>query len=129
MTQNKTKLQGTAAKSTDDLNPNVHGRLPERIRPSICAFGGLADGFLPFETKNGSQVELKLASVVMKAVQARSPGIKTCMPCAGKLGDDADHSKAQASDLTWDYQLCCRRARRFSQSKSSYANSCNVELL
>ena len=71
------------------------GRLPERIRPSICAFGGLADGFLPFDTGQGPPVELKLASVVMKVVQARCPGIETCMPCAGKFGDDADHSKAQ----------------------------------
>ena len=62
-------------------------------------------GFLPFETGSGSQVELKLASVVMKAVQARSPGVKTCMPCAGKLGDDADHSKAQVSNLTWDHNF------------------------
>ena len=39
----------------------------------MCAFGGLADGFLPFPLPGGGTAELKLASVVMKAVQARGP--------------------------------------------------------
>ena len=46
-------------------------RLPERIRPSVLAFGGVADGFVPFEGSGGQcEEELHLASVVMKAVQA-----------------------------------------------------------
>ena len=51
------------------------GRLPERIRPAILAFGGVADGFIPFEAKDssGHEVQLKLASVVMKAVQVMQP--------------------------------------------------------
>ena len=46
-------------------------RLPARIRPAILAFGGVADGFIPFEgrDKQGHEVQLKLASIVMKAVQ------------------------------------------------------------
>ena len=40
-------------------------------------------------------MELGLANVVMKAVQARRAGVATSMPCAGKYGDDASHSKAQ----------------------------------
>lgn len=46
-------------------------RLPERVRPNVLAFGGVADGFIPFEAKDkgGQEVELKLASIVMKAVQ------------------------------------------------------------
>ena len=46
--------------------------LPERIRPTVVAFGGVADGFVPFDaqTEDGKQeVELQMASVVMKAVQ------------------------------------------------------------
>jgi hypothetical protein len=50
--------------------------LPERIRPTVLAFGGVADGFVPFDahTDDGKQeesqeVELQMASVVMKAVQ------------------------------------------------------------
>ena len=52
------------------------GSLPERVRPAICAFGGLADGFLPFDVGGGRTEQLRLASVVMKAVQAcpRRPG-------------------------------------------------------
>ena len=61
--------------------------LPERIRPTVLAFGGVADGFVPFDahtssnkSNNGSSgrqdgnqgpVELELASIVMKAVQVR----------------------------------------------------------
>lgn len=45
--------------------------LPERIRPAVCAFGGLADGFLPFDVGGGRTERLTLASVVMKAVQVR----------------------------------------------------------
>lgn len=47
--------------------------LPEHIRPAVCAFGGLADGFLPFDVGGGRTEHLHLASIVMKAVQARSP--------------------------------------------------------
>ena len=50
--------------------------LPERIRPTVLAFGGVADGFVPFDaqTEDGKQgesqqVELQMASIVMKAVQ------------------------------------------------------------
>lgn len=50
--------------------------LPERIRPSVLAFGGVADGFVPFDahTLDGQagesqEVELQMASIVMKAVQ------------------------------------------------------------
>ena len=39
----------------------------------MCAFGGLADGFLPFDVGGGRTEQLTLTSVVMKAVQARSP--------------------------------------------------------
>jgi len=39
----------------------------------VCAFGGLADGFLPFDVGGGRAERLTLASVVMKAVQARRP--------------------------------------------------------
>ena len=73
-------------------------RLPQRIRPNILAFGGLADGFLPFDTAPGKpKVELHLASVVMKAVQARVHGGQQygCMPCSGKVGDDTNAAKAQ----------------------------------
>ena len=73
-------------------------RLPQRIRPNILAFGGLADGFLPFDTAPGQpKVELHLASVVMKAVQARVHGGQQhgCMPCSGKVGDDTNAAKAQ----------------------------------
>lgn len=47
--------------------------LPKHIRPAVCAFGGLADGFLPFDVGGGRTEQLHLASIVMKAVQARSP--------------------------------------------------------
>jgi len=50
--------------------------LPERIRPTVLAFGGVADGFVPFdaqtedgEQEQSQQVELQMASIVMKAVQ------------------------------------------------------------
>lgn len=55
--------------------------LPERIRPTVLAFGGVADGFVPFDAHtsnnsssskqddNSDHVELELASIVMKAVQ------------------------------------------------------------
>ena len=52
--------------------------LPERVRPSICAFGGLADGFLPFDVGGGRTEELRLASIVMKAVQVRPPAHLSC---------------------------------------------------
>ncbi|CAL8464515.1 g4050 [Coccomyxa elongata] len=73
--------------------------LPERIRPAFCAFGGVTDGFLPFELPSGESFEVGLASVVMKAVQAHVPGAaaadESAMPSAGKLGDDANLVKAQ----------------------------------
>ena len=75
--------------------------LPERIRPAFCAFGGVTDGFLPFELPSGESFELELASVVMKAVQARISGAAaaddSAMPSAGKLGDDANLVKAQVT--------------------------------
>ena len=71
-------------------------RLPERIRPSTLAFGGLADGFLPFEVADKT-VELRMASIVMKVVQAQHPGVPAVLPSAGKIGDDASASKAQGS--------------------------------
>ena len=54
--------------------------LPERIRPTVVAFGGVADGFVPFEGQTESScssvdgeqskgAELGMASIVMKAVQ------------------------------------------------------------
>ena len=50
--------------------------LPDRIRPTVLAFGGVADGFVPFDVQtdssrkgNQKEVELQLASIVMKAVQ------------------------------------------------------------
>ena len=50
--------------------------LPDRIRPTVLAFGGVADGFVPFDAQTedgkqgeGQQVELQMASIVMKAVQ------------------------------------------------------------
>ena len=55
--------------------------LPERIRPTVVAFGGVADGFVPFEGQPASSssssvdgeqskgAELGMASIVMKAVQ------------------------------------------------------------
>ena len=57
--------------STCAANTAWADRLPERIRPSILAFGGVADGFLPFEARDQQdrEVQLKLASIVMKAVQ------------------------------------------------------------
>ena len=61
----------------------------------------MTDGFLPFELPGGDAFHLKLASVVMKAVQARIPGASAAeellMPCAGKLGDDAHLIKAQVT--------------------------------
>ncbi|KAL3134655.1 hypothetical protein ABBQ32_007664 [Trebouxia sp. C0010 RCD-2024] len=78
--------------------------LPERIRPTIVAFGGVADGFVPFEIQSDSssavdgdksKVELELASIVMKAVQARHPQLPSQQECAAKHGDDDDLVKAQ----------------------------------
>ena len=62
-------------------------RLPERIRPNILAFGGVADGFVPFEArdKQGQEVQLKLASIVMKAVQVCG------FPCCLLMGYNDDH--------------------------------------
>ncbi|KAK9809710.1 hypothetical protein WJX73_008711 [Symbiochloris irregularis] len=91
-------------------------RLPERIRPAVLAFGGLADQFLPFPLSGshaGEEATLELASVVMKAVQARHPGLAAdgCMPCAAKLGDDADASKAQVDARhAIASARCCRDA-------------------
>lgn len=65
----------------------------------MCAFGGLTDGFLPFQLPDGASFELKLASVVMKAVQASVPGRTSASECAGKLGDDANMVKAQVTSF------------------------------
>lgn len=76
--------------------------LPERVRPSVLAFGGVADGFVPFDLQqangkqgNSQEVELQLASIVMKAVQARHPKMPSKQDCAGKHGDDDNLVKAQ----------------------------------
>ena len=79
-------------------------RLPPRIRPAVFAFGTLADGFLPFEQPgcalhdaNGGgggggkvpsiseKAEVKLCSIVMKAVQSRRHGLA----CATESGAPA----------------------------------------
>ena len=68
--------------------------LPERIRPTVLAFGGVADGFVPFDaqTEDGKQgesqeVELQMASVVMKAVQVHLLLLHVLMllPCTAVL--------------------------------------------
>lgn len=78
--------------------------LPDRIRPTVVAFGGVADGFVPFDIQTDSNsgldgdksdVELELASIVMKAVQARHPQMPSQQESAGKHGDDDDLVKAQ----------------------------------
>lgn len=76
--------------------------LPDRIRPTVLAFGGVADGFVPFDAQTDSsqqgaqkEVELQLASIVMKAVQARHPKMPSDQDCAGKHGDDDNLVKAQ----------------------------------
>lgn len=33
-------------------------RLPPRIRPSVFAFGTLADGYLPFDVEGGEEAEV-----------------------------------------------------------------------
>lgn len=88
--------------------------LPPRIRPTAFAFGTLADGFLPVDApfrqeaarmadgthEHEEQVrqllthlhEIKLCSVVMKAVQASHPGIEGAAS-AIKLGDGGSESK------------------------------------
>jgi hypothetical protein len=82
-------------------------RLPERIRPLACASGCLADNFLPSQLEDGSTAEIHPASIVMKAVQVRlvrtagpaslAAASNSCRGGCGKLDDDADKSKAQAS--------------------------------
>lgn len=72
------------------------GRLPERVKPSAVGFGTLADGFVPFEAPDGTEVNVKMSSIVMKAVQASVRGMeKPVQRCAGKLSDEADESKLQ----------------------------------
>lgn len=84
-------------------------QLPDRIRPRWLGFGSLADGFLPFLEEKAAPAasggatggaahpkSIQMASLVMKAVQARAPALgPPPLPCAGKLGDDAAHSKVQ----------------------------------
>ena len=84
--------------------------LPERIRPTVLAFGGVADGFVPFDahTSNNNssssskhdvsegQVELELASIVMKAVQVGPGGL----PGGGSQGAALSRSKP------WDALKC-----------------------
>jgi hypothetical protein len=79
-------------------------RLPRRIRPHYLCFGTLADGFPPLPVATDSAaldggggggggdagpVQIRLASLVMKAVQARHPAVAVSpgAECAGKLGD------------------------------------------
>ena len=64
--------------------------LPERVRPAVCAFGGLADGFLPFDVGGGRTEELRLASVVMKAVQVRAC-TSSLLPAVHPLGYVREH--------------------------------------
>ena len=73
----------------------------------MCAFGGLADKFLPFESSQGGKFEIHLASVVMKAVQARHSKITSTMQSAGKLGDDMQHAKIQVGNPTTEKMLDC----------------------
>ena len=86
-------------------------RLPERIRPSVLAFGGLSDSFLPFEGGDRVEVTLELCGVVMKAVQAWHPHLpaEECMPCSAKLGDDESSSKAQVRLITGRREGCVSR--------------------
>lgn len=62
--------------------------LPPRIRPHVVAFGTLADGYLPMQLPApggagaGEEVQVQLASLVMKAVQAR-PDAGTGQAAAG----------------------------------------------
>jgi len=109
--------------SYEEVVASAH--LPARIRPSFLAFGTLADGFLPFQWESqekesaGENKEhgvplssaVKLASVVMKVVQARHAGIEALRPpgaggyeSAGKLGDDESASKLQLDPLVPEYE-------------------------
>ncbi|GAB4816318.1 hypothetical protein N2152v2_003364 [Parachlorella kessleri] len=127
--------------------------LPERIRPAVYAFGTLADGFLPFDAALGAQqadwgavpaepaadeaeqaqqeqATIKLCSVVMKAIQASHPGLHSCsLESAGKVGDDANHSKMQldrrlpleAQARTRDRLLALAQERQVDPDKASAA--------
>lgn len=53
-------------------------RLPDRIRPSIFAFGTLADGYLPFQLPDGSEASIGLTSVVMKVGDCSDGFLRTC---------------------------------------------------
>ena len=46
-------------------------------------------------SEHSEPLSIQLASVVMKAVQARRPGTAPAMDSAGKLGDDTDSAKMQ----------------------------------
>ncbi|KAI7835494.1 hypothetical protein COHA_009358 [Chlorella ohadii] len=104
-------------------------RLPPRIRPSIFAFGTLADGFLPFDSNGGEEAEVKLCSVVMKAVQSSRPGLQCSCESAGKLGDDASASKMQfdrrlppdAQERTRQRLLALSQERRLDPDAASAA--------
>mmetsp|Transcript_41353 Transcript_41353/g.104812 ORF Transcript_41353/g.104812 Transcript_41353/m.104812 type:complete len:613 (+) Transcript_41353:60-1898(+) len=69
--------------------------LQEDIRPFALGFGTLLDGFQDFELE-GETAKISLASIVMKAVQARPPpkfaskypNTNSKIVCACKLGDD-----------------------------------------
>lgn len=54
-------------------------RLPERIRPSLFAFGTLADGYLPFVLPDGREETIGLTSVVMK-VRSDVSSTQCCQP-------------------------------------------------
>ncbi len=59
--------------------------LPERIRPVLLGFGTLADGFQPFQLPGGRQAQLRMCSVVMKAVQGRAAKLgQPLQACAGE---------------------------------------------
>ena len=58
---------------------------------------------MSFHLEDGHTAEIHTASIVMKSVQARlrpgSAASSGSMEGSGKLGDDADKGKAQASQL------------------------------
>ncbi|PRW20330.1 hypothetical protein C2E21_9047 [Chlorella sorokiniana] len=105
-------------------------RLPPRIRPAVFAFGTLADGFIPFDCSDGGDdAEVKLCSVVMKAVQSERPGLECSCESAGKLGDDVSASKMQfdrrlppeAQDHTRQRLLALSQERRLDPEAASAA--------
>jgi hypothetical protein len=56
-------------------------RLPERVRPSLFAFGTLADGYVPFAMPDGSEQTIGLTSVVMKVRAGSKTLLLETRPC------------------------------------------------